>query len=169
MRVCVHACVHACVCACMLLVQFVKHSNHSPTHILRSCILRKGRMGLPVSLALRPPLSWHLSNTWPTTVISILHALCSANWAGRSWRLQLYKYKKLPHSSKAQWQGLCWPVISSILLANISIYRKQNQQSVRWAGCYFIWPVLKKMSFNTEGVCVCVCVCVHASVCMHLE
>ena len=35
-------------------------------------------------------------------------------------------------------------VVSRILLVKISIYCKQNQQTVRLTSCYFAWPVLKK-------------------------
>ena len=54
------------------------------------------------------------------------------------------------------------------------MYRKQNHKSVRRAGCYFVWLVLKKIgskahhSERVRVVCVCVsqCVCVLQCVCV---
>ena len=71
-------------------------------------------------------------------------------------------------------QGLCYPVISGILLVKISIYRKSTQQLGGCTGCYFVQHVLKKLKpaaarerekeLRERKCMVCVCVCVHASV-----
>ena len=63
-------------------------------------------------------------------------------------------------------------MISGILPVKISIYRKQNQQSLRCTGFLFCLTgskkkkVCKKILQHRETVCVCVCVCVRACVCV---
>ena len=140
-QACVRVCVHA---ACTVCKAFKPLTDTYPSELHSE----EGEDGASCFTCTAPtPKLTPVQHMTNNCYISILHALCSANWAVRSWRLQLYKSKKLPHSSKAQWQGLCWPVISSILPANISVYWKQNPQPVRCAGCDFIWPVLKKICF----------------------
>ena len=79
---------------------------------------------------------------------------------------------------QSQWyfQGSCYPVISSILPAKISIYiqymleKKPTIGHLYWLlFCLTGFTKQKRHSKTAERGCVCVCVHAHVSVCMCLS
>ena len=80
-----------------------------------------------------------LRNTWQQCPSLMSSTACFSPLA--LW--SMYNYKAGAEKPQARFALTGTVVVSRILLVKISIYCKQNQQTVRLNSCYFAWPVLK--------------------------